>query len=207
MKKSHPAITGEAPRRSSEDLTTQPREFPNPPPVSPGTPDICLPSRSPLAYVCLATVGMAILMGLGLLFWRVSSSEPSPAPVPRVMSDEERLCNRFAEIKNAGDPAANALLPPKPDWPEKAVGQREGDRLQADLFLREVVRIESVRAQRGPAGDTRFILATQGNVAAPPLSVRTAKDIERSQRTMTNPEIIVEVRGGTIHALRAQLGS
>jgi hypothetical protein len=123
------------------------------------------------------------------------------------MSEAANLCVRFIEQKNAGDPAPAALLLPRPAWPEEAVAQEEADHLQADLFLREVPLIEGMRPEPG-AGDARFILMTQGNVAAPPLSVRTANNnVERSQRTMTNPEIIVEIRDGKVRALRAQLGS
>jgi hypothetical protein len=207
MKNRRRSITTEAPPQSSPDLTTQPRAEPLP--LSPAVPDIRLRSRGPMFYVCLGVIGLAVPLVLGLLLWFLNASGPQRQTVPkaaarRLMSEEELLCESFAEKKNTGDPAAKALLPPMPAWPEAAVGQEDADHLQADLFLREVARIETVRPMPGAQ---RFVLTTDGNVAAPPLSVQTATGVERSQRTMTNPEIVVEVRGGLIHAVRARLGS
>jgi hypothetical protein len=206
MKKRRRSITTEASPRSSPDLTTQPRAEPLSP-LSPAVPDIRLRSRRPMFYVVLCVIGLAIPLALGLLLWFVLSSEPRPqnmAAAPLLVSEEEHRCERFAWLKNAGDPAAQALLPPKAVWPEGAVGQEEADHLQADLFLREVHQIVTVRPEPGAE---RFALTTEGNVAAPALSVQIATGVERSQRTMTNPEIIVEVRGGLIYAVRARLGS
>jgi hypothetical protein len=175
-------------------------------------PDIRRSSLGPLFYAWGGAFGLAILLGVGLLFWFPGHSEPRVQTAPRLLTEEERLCERFARLKNAADPAADALLPPKPAWPEKPIDQEEADRLQADLFLRSVLRIESIRPEPGPAGTQRFALTTEGNVAAPALSVRTTdvkgdSRVERSQRTMSNPELIIEVRGGILHALRARLAS
>jgi hypothetical protein len=130
-----------------------------------------------------------------------TASESPARGLSQVELEGGQLCKHFATLKNADDPAAATLLGPEPVVPPGPVDAGEADRLQAEFFLRqplEVVRVE-------PARGRRFVLWTRGNVAAPRLEVRTATGIDRVQRTMTNPDIIVEVRDGRVVGVAATL--
>jgi hypothetical protein len=121
------------------------------------------------------------------------------------------VVDRFRRLRNAGDPAAAGLLGPVLAFPDHPVRAEEAERLQADHFLRGDLRVREIRRQEyGEAGasslpSSHYLLVTEGNVAAPALTVRTAKGVERSQRTMTNPDLVVEVRAGQVVGVRAQL--
>ncbi len=111
-------------------------------------------------------------------------------------------CRRFADLKNAHDAAAESLLGPAVSVPAGAVAADEAQRIDADTFLRrDTLRVVDVR--RDAPG--RFLLVTQGSATGEPLSVRSGDAVSRSQRVMTNPALVVEVRDGKIHGLRAQL--
>ena len=78
----------------------------------------------------------------------------------------------------------------------------EADRLQTDFFLRQDVRI--VGAGRDKATGA-LVLYTKGNVSAPTLHVKTETGVETAQRTMANPDLVVEVRDGRIYGVAAHL--
>lgn len=122
----------------------------------------------------------------------------SRAPV----AGDERVCTQFIQLKNAGDPAAVNLLGPAPAIPDGPVSRIAADRLQADIFLRQDVRIVGVGRDRATRG---LVLFTSGNVSAPTLHVRTATGVETAQRTMSNPDLTVEVRDGRIYGVAASL--
>lgn len=151
--------------------------------------------------VVLAAIGL----GLTLARWDAPAPRDDERNREPVITEEHRLCLRFQSLKNASDPGAMALLDPTPALPSGPVSPEEADHIQADLFLREAARVEGVTPDRTGMG--RFVLSTKGNVAAPTLEVALpGGKIERSQRTMTNPNIHVEVRNGRIHGVRAALG-
>ncbi len=114
-----------------------------------------------------------------------------------------QLSKRYQALKNAGDSAADALLVPMPTVPAKPVSPEEAERIQTECFLHQDIRILSIRAD----SPHRLVLTTKGNVSAPTLQVQTAKGVDRVQRTMANPDLIVEVRGGRIHGVRAEMHS
>ncbi len=139
------------------------------------------------------------------LMWTDHAASPavtgSGEAASHKVTDEELLCQRFAKLHNAGDPAAAGLLGRVPEVPGAPVTSEEAGRLQADFFLRQPIEVLRVTPARG----SHFVLVTRGNVAAPTLEERTATGIERSQRTMSNPDLVVEVRDGRIYGVRAQL--
>ena len=49
------------------------------------------------------------------------------------------------------------------------------------------------------------MLYTKGNVSAPTLDVKTETGMEAAQRTMANPDLVVEVRNGRIYGVAAHL--
>jgi hypothetical protein len=170
----------------------------------PPAPDVRLPPARkvfPWGWVAGLAVLAAAAAVLGWGAWRDAPAPERPAPAEQSVTEAERVIDRFVRLTNAGDPAAADLLGPAPAVPKGPVSPGEVGRLQTDYFLREPVRV--VSALPSPGG--RFVLVVQGNVAAPTLEVRTPTGVERSQRTMTNPDLVVEVRDGKIHGVRAEL--
>jgi hypothetical protein len=199
-------------RHSSSGITKNPRPAaaprderrtaaPPPPPASPQSGGI----RWALAASIIVLIAVALWAALAMKAARqLTPGVPLPSPA---VSEEEMLCARFAKLRNAGDPGATALLGRVPAVPEGPVSPEEANRLQADWFLREPIEISRVgpdHARRaGPAA--RFVFVTKGNVSAPALQERTPTGVVRSQRTMSNPDITVEVRDGKIYGVRPEL--
>jgi hypothetical protein len=133
----------------------------------------------------------------------------APAPTARVVSAEEELCNRFAKMKNAGDAAAVALLGPAPTLPSEPVTPDEAQRLQTEFFLRGTYQVTQVSPWTPPPGcadtPTRFILVTQGSMSADTIPIQTATGVERANRVVTHPDLLVEVRDGKIFGVRTDL--
>jgi hypothetical protein len=120
----------------------------------------------------------------------------------RTEEDPLQLCRRFADLRNAHDAGAEALLGPAVAVPKGPVTPEEAELIDADTFLRrDNLRIVDVR--REPAG--RFLLVMRGGAAGEPLDIRSGDRVNHSQRVMSNPALVVEVRDGKIHGLRAQL--
>jgi hypothetical protein len=120
----------------------------------------------------------------------------------RTEEDPLLLCRRFADLRNAHDAGAEALLGPAAAVPKGPVTPEEAERIDADTFLRrDHLRIVDVR--REPAG--RFLLVMRGGAAGEPLDIRSEGKVNHSQRVMSNPALVVEVRDGKIHGVRAQL--
>jgi hypothetical protein len=111
---------------------------------------------------------------------------------------EERLCARFIQLKNSGDPAALELLGPPPGVPDAPITTEEADRLDTDFFLRQDASILGVG--RGQRSGT-LMLYVKGSVSAPTFSVQTATGVQTHQRVMFNPDLTVEVRDGQIHGV------
>jgi hypothetical protein len=127
------------------------------------------------------------------------------------MTEDELLCEQFMKLKNAGDPKAADLLGRVPVATDAPLAKADMDRLQTDFFLRDTIQVLSVTAEVNLSGRRAglppgcLVLVTHGNVAAPTLTEQTAQGTERSQRTMSNPDLIVEVRDGKIYGVRAEL--
>ena len=149
--------------------------------------------------------GILLLIGGALALvaggWTDRFFRTGAARNAEVVDTEKDLCKVFRDRKNAGDPAADALLAPLPPQPEAPISQEEAARFQAACFLRQDISILFVH--RDAKG--RLVLVTKGSVSAPTLEVRTARGVDRVQRTMVNPDLIVEVRDGKIHGLRAEM--
>jgi hypothetical protein len=118
-----------------------------------------------------------------------------------------KLVQEFARLKNAGDPAADLLLAPAPQVPEMPISQEEAGRLDAEFILRDRYQVAEVRPLKAasPTPASRFVLVLKGSVASQRLQVQTPTGVDRVQRTMHNPDVIVEVRDGAIHGVRAKL--
>jgi hypothetical protein len=117
---------------------------------------------------------------------------------PEAVAAETQVMERFTSLKNAGDSAADELLAPLPAVSLEPISQEEADRFKVNGFLHRNIRIQSVRA----VSSHRFLLTTEGNWSAPPLQVRSAHGVDRIQRILFNPDLLVEVRDGIIHGIR-----
>src|SRR5262249_51984305 len=122
-----------------------------------------------------------------------------------VERETKGVCQDFLQLKNAGSPLADSLLGRQPVVPNAPVTEDEASRLQVDFFLREPIQVLAVQPA-DKSHPTIFRFVTRGNVAAPTIPILTARGVDRSQRTMTNPDLIVEVRDGKIYGLSAHLG-
>jgi hypothetical protein len=171
-------------------------------------------------------VGLLVPLGLGVAVFFASRGTERPTgsrasadapgrwvpPEWAPASAEDRLIDAFVRGRRAGDRKALGLLgsPPVPAGP--AVSEAEAEVLQADSFLRADLKIVEVWPGE-PDGTGRqkpapglYTLVTKGANVSPPLAVRVGdKVVPPSQRFMTNPDLVVEVRGGKIYAVRAEL--
>jgi hypothetical protein len=167
-------------------------------------PNVLMPSRPRrIALRILRVVGPVICVLLIIFGVRVRRDiDPDPSLKEAVdWMAALSLCKEYAALKNAGDPSADQLLATLPAAPPEPISPEQADRFQADCFLYQDIRILFVHL--GPPN--QFVLVTKGNVSAPTLQVRTAKGVDRTQRTMVNPDLIVEVRDGRIHGVRAKM--
>jgi hypothetical protein len=149
-------------------------------------------------------VGLVVLVGLLAL-----TSGCTPTPTARVVTAEEQLCTQFAKLKNASDPSAAELLGPTPVVPTDPVTPDEAQRVQTEFFLRGNYQITQVRPWTPvpAAGETlpRFILVTQGSMSSDPIQIKTATGVEKENRSLAHPDILVEVRDGKIYGVRTDL--
>lgn len=157
--------------------------------------------RFPLTPLVAIVIGVGVVLVLIVAGWANRSAGPDALRHADIADPERELCQQFLLLKKAGDPAADALLAPRAAQPEQPLSQEEAARFQTNCFLHQDIRI--LAARRDAQG--RLVLFTKGNVSAPTLEVRTARGVDRVQRTMVNPDLIVEVRDGTIHGLRAEM--
>lgn len=153
--------------------------------------------------VCGIVPVVFVLFIAYMVVWRRNSDADESLREAVAMLADRKICEQYKELKNAGDPAADRLLAALPDVPADPISQEQADRFQAGCFLHQKIRIGSVRS----ASSSRFILSTKGNVSAPTISVRGSNGVESIQRTMSNPDLLVEVRDGKIHGVRAELHS
>lgn len=161
-------------------------------------------------------IGLAIIVLAGaVVCWQrydpalVGAHHPAaPASAPAgdwsqtPVTQEEQVCAEFIRLKNAGNPAALALLGPAPAVPDAAVTRAEADRLQTECFLRQDVHITGVGRNKQTGA---LVLYARGNVSAPTLRVQAAGGAESVQRTMANPDLTVEVHDGRIRGVSSDL--
>jgi hypothetical protein len=160
-------------------------------------------NRSRLLAV-LVMIVLVLASVVALLIWLIHKNWQSAPSVDEAGQRAEAVCLQFIERRNADDPRAHELLGVQPVMPQAPISADEAQRLQTDFFLRGDLEYRGVKGERG-GKSPRFRLSTRGNVTVDTLTIRTPSGTERSQRTMTNPDLIVEVRDGKIHGLRAEL--
>jgi hypothetical protein len=168
-------------------------------------PDAAPPRRT--WWWLLPLGGLAVAAGVAFFFLgRLGlSSEPEPAKPSAPPVDA--AVKEFARLKNAHDPAANDLLAPEPEVPAEPVSEAEKERLDANFILRRPFEVSAIRVLAdGATGVRRYVLVIEGGVASQPMSWHTAAGkVEKGQRLLNNPDVVVEVRDGKIHGVRAGL--
>jgi hypothetical protein len=187
----------------------------HPPGAAPG-------SSSLLRWLVLVgVVGAAV--GVAVVVTHSREEAPSQGGVPRgargwkpeegeKLTETEEVVDRFMRLHKGKDKAALDLLGPAPVFDENPVSEKEADARATDHFLRGKLRIlDWWRGEPDGKGGQRpkanhFTLVTKGNVSSPPMRIRTDKGVEGpSQTHLTNPDLIVLVRDGKIHGVRADL--
>jgi hypothetical protein len=107
-------------------------------------------------------------------------------------------------LKNDRDAAANDLLGPAPQAPQDAISPEVAEHIDADTFLRGEFRVVDVRPG-GTAEGPRFILVMKGSGVGDLLHIRSGDKVDRVQRVVVDPALLVEVRDGKIHGVKTQL--
>jgi hypothetical protein len=151
-----------------------------------------------LWYLLVGTVAV-VAVACVVLWWPGGPEEKEPAIDP--------TCEEFARLKNDGDPGANDLLSPMPAIPFEPVTEAEAARLDADIVLHRDFKVNRVTPLPSTgSGHRRYVLWLQGGLCSETFTVRTADGkLERGQRMLTNPDVIVEVRDGKIYGVKAML--
>jgi hypothetical protein len=209
-RRSNDSVTAVAPSRSSTGVTGSP-------PSKHVAPPIAAPTSSAFPYVVTGTAFLAVI-GLIAIVWSKAVNDPTTkSDLKRSVdsqstwqpkTDEDRICDRFMLRRRAGDPAAAALLGREPVQPAGEVTEDEAQQMQTDFFLHDP-DLQILTIRRGPQakhGVEYYVLVTHGNVSAPRLSIRLPNGESSSQqRTMTNPDLFVEVRDGKIYGVFSRL--
>jgi hypothetical protein len=138
----------------------------------------------------------------------------APRPVWKPSSEADRVVDRFVRLRQANSPDALLLLGLGKDLavPGRVLTVAEAEALSAEFFLRSgSLRILDVCSGE-PDGDGgqverpgRYTLITRGAASTPYYRVAADGSAKREQSHISNPDIIVEVRGGKVFALRGQL--
>jgi hypothetical protein len=171
----------------------------------------------------LPALGAALLVVIGslFLFTFLMPTGSALAPAPRrpalpepwkVRSAEDRVIDEFVRRHRDGDPKAVDLLGTAPVFGDEMVSEAEAERRETDHFLRSSLEIVDIwRGEPTGQGPQKpvpglYTLVARGGVFAPALQVDygDGKPSPR-QRTMHNPDLIVEVRDGKVRGVRSDV--
>lgn len=128
-------------------------------------------------------------------------------------STEDRLLDEAVGLLNRQGAEAHRLLGPAAVFDHQPVSEADADARQADFYLRHpktqitgIRRGELTRGKLVPAKG-RYTLATKVEASTPPLRIRNEKGVVESPSRlfMINPAVVVELRDGKVHAVRAEL--
>ena len=179
--------------------------------------DFALPTPTPFwRMVFLPTLAAAALVASVWFYTRPVESSPRPKPNPGRMAwnpttEEDHLVEAFTTARNK-DMKATTNLAPDPTFDDKPVSEAEGDAKQSHHLLHRAKKIIAIHA--GEPGEDknwlntphRYTLTTRLEGSTPKVAVQVGNRVATpSSLFIINPDIIVEVRDGKIHALRAEL--
>ena len=199
--RSNDAITSTPPAHTSAGITDTPACSQSVPPS---------PARRSAVSIGLLLTGIVVVavIGAGVILWQLDDKPAAAPPEPhskKYKDSDDWVFQRFAELRNAGDPAANALLGRVPAVPDGAIEKDDVESLETSFFLANPdLKIVEVRNTWKKL--ETHILVTKGNVSAPRLSIRNRDgEVSNQQRTMSNPDLFVYVRDGKIFGVRSKL--
>jgi len=155
----------------------------------------------------LGLLWLALVVIVGGAAWAVHErgrTQEEGGGSPNAGQENLILCWRFAALKNGRQAGADELLGPAAKAPAQPVTPEEAARINADAFLRADLLVLDVRPDDSARGGHRFVLVTKGTATGEPLRVRSSEAVERTQQMVTNPELVIDVYDGRIHAVRAQ---
>lgn len=169
--------------------------------------------------VLVLLAGWGAFVAHSMSVWPFESSEsPRPAKEPvwkapawQAKTDDDRLIDRYMQLRSTNDPAASALLA-EPTGQEP-LDEAGFERRAAGHFLRDgtVKIVEAWKGEPGKDGKPlaaarRYTFVTQGQAAMPHVNVRDETGrVSPTALSMVNPDIIVEVKDGKIHPLRTEM--
>ena len=127
-------------------------------------------------------------------------------------TEEDRLVDAFRNARNENAKATSNLAP-DPVFDDKPVSEAEEDAMQAGYFLHGARQIVAIRAGEFDEKQRtwlktphRYTLTTRIQGSTPKVAVKVGGRVEAPRGLfMIDPDIVVEVRDGKIHALRADL--
>jgi hypothetical protein len=124
---------------------------------------------------------------------------------------EDLVVDRFVALHKKGDPAAMKLLAGLPA-DDAVINEVDFERRATDHFLRNpgLKIVDIWKGDLGPDGKPRpapgrFILVTKGSVSSPVFQVKDAGLVSPRQNNVHNPDLVVDVRAGVIHGVRAEM--
>jgi hypothetical protein len=158
-----------------------------------------------LGFAAVAVMAAVLFYLGGLSGWRPPGHEVHGTSPPEPDSPELQLCRQFMGLKNAGDPRAAEFLEPAPNVPASPVTQAEAGLLDAQFMLHTDYEIRGIRAVPTRDAPPRFVLALHGGGACQELLVRSGSQVDRIQRVVRDPDLVVEVRDGKLHGLELRL--
>jgi hypothetical protein len=181
---------------------------------------IVLPPPTPFWRV-VALPTLAALAVVASVWFYLHSAEKPRTPAERTRAKkvrprwepttkEDRLVDAFRKARNE-DAKSTLHLAPHPVFDDKPVSEAEWEALQASYILHRVRQVVAIRkGEPGKSADWldtrgRYTLTTRVGVATPKVAVKVGDRVEApSTLLITDPDIVVEVRWGKIHALRAE---
>ena len=175
-----------------------------------GTPDAApAPPQTPFwRVVALPTLGAIALVAS---VWFYTQSAMNARPQSDLTEEEDRLVDAFRKARNE-DGKSTLNLAPEPTIDRNPVSEDEWEAMQSHYILHRVKRVIAIRAGEPGKGTKwlktphRYTLTTKVGIATPKVAVKVGDRVEApSSLLITNPDIVVEVRDGKIHALRAEI--
>jgi hypothetical protein len=183
-------------------------------------PSLVLPPPTPFWRVVTLPTLAALAVVASVWFYLHSAEKPRilakrpPAKKVRAawkpITEKDRLVDAFRKARNV-DAKSTLNLAPDPVFDGKPVSEAEGEAMQAHYILHRIRQIVAIRSGEPGEGmawlDThRYTLKTREPANAPKVAVKVGDRVGPLRGlTMLNPDIVVEVRDGKIHALRAEL--
>lgn len=175
------------------------------------------PRRSALFLVWIA---LPLLAFVAWNIWWPKPGPPANVSSPAValpgwepQSAEDRLLDEAVGLLNRQGAGAHRLLGPAAVFDDQPVSEADADARQADFYLRhpktQITGIRRGELTRGKlvGAKGRYTLTTKVEASTPSLRIRNEKGVvgSPSRLFMINPAIVVELRDGKVHAVRAEL--